>query len=494
MTAFSSLSDKLTKVFSFAHSKGKLSEKDIDKTVSGIRTVLLDADVSLPVVQKFCDQVKQKAMGSEVSKSLNPSEQVVKIVYGELESALGEGIERPLRFSKVPPTVIMLLGLQGAGKTTLAGKLAYWLKQTGHSPLLVAADLQRAAAVEQVSRVAKEAGAGIYTPDLSGFLSRKNPVKVSKDAIDYAKRKLYDVVIIDTAGRLAVDDSLIKEASQIKNAVNANEVLLVVDSMIGQDAVRVAEAFDKGVGFTGIVLTKLDGDARGGAALSVTGMTGKPILFASDGERLKDFEVFHPDRMAGRILDMGDTLTLIEKAEREFDEKSGEEVAKKIKAGSFGLDDFVNSLEQIRKMGSLKKMLMMLPSMNQYRNQIEDMDESRLDRITAIISSMTPQEKANPEIINGSRRSRIARGSGTNVSEVNSLLSRFAQASKMMKKMGPNMAGGPMMPDFGMGAAPGRPSSKKGSGKKKKFKSGNPAKREEEERALLERLSNKKLE
>ncbi|MBQ1273550.1 MAG: signal recognition particle protein, partial [Aeriscardovia sp.] len=312
MTAFSSLSDKLTKVFSFAHSKGKLSEKDIDQTVSGIRTVLLDADVSLPVVQKFCDQVKQKAMGSEVSKSLNPSEQVVKIVYGELESALGEGIERPLRFSKVPPTVIMLLGLQGAGKTTLAGKLAYWLKQTGHSPLLVAADLQRAAAVEQVSKVAKEAGAGIYTPDLSGFLSRKNPVKVSKDAIDYAKRKLYDVVIIDTAGRLAVDDSLIKEASQIKKAVNANEVLLVVDAMIGQDAVRVAEAFDKGVGFTGIVLTKLDGDARGGAALSVTGMTGKPILFASDGERLKDFEVFHPDRMASRILDMGDTLTLIE--------------------------------------------------------------------------------------------------------------------------------------------------------------------------------------
>ncbi|MBO6021227.1 MAG: signal recognition particle protein [Aeriscardovia sp.] len=494
MTAFSSLSDKLTKVFSFAHSKGKLSEKDIDQTVSGIRTVLLDADVSLPVVQKFCAQVKEKAMGSQVSKSLNPSEQVVKIVYGELESALGEGIERPLRFSKVPPTVIMLLGLQGAGKTTLAGKLAYWLKQTGHSPLLVAADLQRAAAVEQVSKVASEAGAGIYTPDLSGFLSRKNPVKVSKDAIDYAKRKLYDVVIIDTAGRLAVDDALIKEASQIKKAVEANEVLLVVDSMIGQDAVKVAEAFDKGVGFTGIVLTKLDGDARGGAALSVTGMTGKPILFASDGERLKDFEVFHPDRMASRILDMGDTLTLIERAEREFDEKSGEEVAKKIKAGSFGLDDFVSSLEQIRKMGSLKKMLMMLPSMNQYRNQIEDIDEGRLDRITAIISSMTPAEKANPDIINGSRRARIARGSGTNVSEVNSLLSRFAQASKMMKKMGPNMASGPMMGDFGMGMPSGKAPAKKGSGKKKKFKSGNPAKREEEERALLERLNNKKLE
>lgn len=494
MTAFSSLSDKLTKVFSFTHSKGKLSEKDIDKTVAEIRTVLLDADVSLPVVQKFCRDVKEKALGSQVSRSLNPSEQVVKIVYGELESALGKGIERPLHFSKVPPTVIMLLGLQGAGKTTLAGKLAYWLKQTGHSPLLVAADLQRAAAVEQVSRVAKEAKAGIYTPNLSGWMSRKNPVKVSKDAIDYAKRKLYDVVIIDTAGRLAVDEDLIREASQIKKGTEANEVLLVVDSMIGQDAVKVAEAFDKGVGFTGIVLTKLDGDARGGAALSVTGMTEKPILFASDGERLKDFEVFHPDRMASRILDMGDTLTLIEKAEREFDEKTGEEAAKKIKAGSFGLDDFVNSLEQIRKMGSLKKMLMMLPGMNQYRSQIEDMDEGRLDRIAAIISSMTPEEKANPGIINGSRKARIARGSGANVSEINSLLSRFSQASKMMKKMGPNISGSSMMADFGMGSPSGRPSPRKGSGKKKKFKSGNPAKREEEERALLERLNNKKAE
>ena len=493
MTAFSSLSDKLSKVFSFAHSKGKLSEKDIDETVAGIRTVLLDADVSLPVVQKFCAEVKEKAMGVQVSRALNPSEQVVKIVYGELEKALGEGVERPLRFAKNPPTVIMLLGLQGAGKTTLAGKLAFWLKQTGHTPLLVAADLQRAAAVEQVSKVAKEAGSGIYTPDLSGWLARKNPVKVSKDALDFARRKLYDTVIIDTAGRLAVDDALVKEAGQIKKAVAADEVLLVVDSMIGQDAVKVAEAFEKGVGFTGIVLTKLDGDARGGAALSVTGMTGKPILFASDGEKLKDFEVFHPDRMASRILDMGDTLTLIEKAEREFDEKSGEEVAKKIQGGTFGLDDFVNSLEQIKKMGSIKKMLMMLPSMNQYRSQIEDMDEGKLDRITAIISSMTPEEKAHPDIINGSRRARIARGSGTNVGEVNALLTRFAQASKMMKKMGPNIAGAPMDP-FALTSG-GKGSSKgKGQGKKKKFKSGNPAKREEEERALMEKLGAKKLD
>lgn len=493
MTAFSSLSDKLSKVFSFTHSKGKLSEKDIDETVAGIRTVLLDADVSLPVVQKFCADVKERALGAEVSKALNPSEQVVKIVYGELEKALGEGVERPLRFAKTPPTVIMLLGLQGAGKTTLAGKLAFWLKQSGHTPLLVAADLQRAAAVEQVSKVAHEVGAGIYTPDLSGWLGRKNPVKVSKDAVEFAKRKLYDTVIIDTAGRLAVDDALVKEAGQIKKAVEANEVLLVVDSMIGQDAVKVAEAFDKGVGFTGIVLTKLDGDARGGAALSVTGMTGKPILFASDGEKLKDFEVFHPDRMASRILDMGDTLTLIERAEREFDEKSGEEVAKKIKGGTFGLDDFVSSLEQIKKMGSIKKMLMMLPSMNQYRSQIEDMDEGKLDRITAIISSMTPEEKAHPDIINGSRRARIARGSGTSVGEVNSLLTRFAQASKMMKKMGPNIAGAPMDP-FGLPSGGKGASKGKGAAKKKKFKSGNPAKREEEERALMEKLSAKKLD
>ena len=499
-TAFSSLTDRLSNAFKNLRSKGKLSESDIDGTIREIRRALLDADVSLDVVRSFTRQVRERALGAEVSQALNPAQQVVQIVNDELTKILGAGVDRPLNFAKNPPTIIMLAGLQGAGKTTLAGKLGYWLKDSGHTPLLVAADLQRPNAVTQLKVVGERAGVPVFAPEpgvtsetggaVAPSESKGDPVQVARDSIDFAKRKLYDTVIIDTAGRLGVDEELMRQARNIRDAVSPNEVLFVIDAMIGQDAVKTAKAFDEGVDFTGVVLSKLDGDARGGAALSVASVTGKPILFASNGEGLKDFEVFHPDRMASRILDMGDILTLIEQAQKQFDQEQTLKAANKMAEGEFGLDDFMEQLQQVRKLGSMKSLLGMIPGMAQHRQALEQFDEREIDRTEAIINSMTPAERRDPSIINGSRRARIAAGSGVTVSAVNALLERFAQASKMMKRManrGMGAMGGMGMP--GMGGGYGGKKKGKGKNKKKGGKSGNPMKREAEEKALRDKLA-----
>lgn len=500
-TAFSSLTDRLSNAFKHLRSKGKLSQADIDGTIREIRRALLDADVALEVVRSFTARIRERALGTEVSEALNPAQQVVSIVNEELTQILGAGVDRPLNFAKNPPTIIMLAGLQGAGKTTLAGKLGYWLKDSGHTPLLVAADLQRPNAVTQLQVVGERAGVPVYAPEpgvssevsdvVTPGASTGDPVKVARDSVEVAKQKLYDTVIIDTAGRLGVDEELMTQARNIRDAVNPNEVLFVIDAMIGQDAVQTAEAFNKGVDFTGVVLSKLDGDARGGAALSVASVTKKPILFASTGEGLKDFEVFHPDRMASRILDMGDILTLIEQAQKQFDEEEAKKAAEKLSEGSFGLDDFMQQLQQVRKLGSMKSLLGMIPGMAQHREALEQFDEKEVDRTEAIINSMTPEERREPKIIDGSRRARIAYGSGQTVSAVNGLLQRFEQAAKMMKRMS---NGSRSMPGLGGFPGAGGGSKKKGKGKNKKKrsgKSGNPMKRAQEEQALRDRLSGK---
>ena len=498
MAAFSSLTDRLSQAFTHLRSKGKLTEADIDGTIREIRRALLDADVSLDVVRSFTGRIRERALGEEVSKALNPAQQVVSIVYDELTSILGAGVDRPLNFAKNPPTVIMLAGLQGAGKTTLAGKLGYWLKDAGHTPLLVAADLQRPNAVTQLQVVGERAEVPVYAPE-PGVQTEGSelaapgqvtgdPVKVAADSIRVAKDKLYDVVIIDTAGRLGVDQELMEQARNIRDAVHPDEILFVIDAMIGQDAVATAKAFDQGVDFTGVVLSKLDGDARGGAALSVASVTGKPILFDSNGEGLKDFEVFHPDRMASRILDMGDILTLIEQAQRQFDEEEARKAAGKMSEGSFGLDDFLEQLQQVRKLGSFKSILGMIPGMAQHRKELEQFDEKEVDRTQAIIQSMTPQERRDPSIIDGSRRARIAYGAGTTVSAVNGLLQRFEQAAKMMKRMTNGSRSVSGMGGMGVG---GGKKGKKGKKGRKGSRSGNPMKREAEEKALRERLSGK---
>ncbi|OZG60989.1 signal recognition particle [Bifidobacterium lemurum] len=501
MAAFSSLTDRLSNAFKHLKSKGKLSEADIDGTIREIRRALLDADVALDVVRSFTARIRERALGTEVSQALNPAQQVVKIVDEELTEVLGAGVDRPLNFAKNPPTVIMLAGLQGAGKTTLAGKLGYWLKDSGHTPLLVAADLQRPNAVTQLQVVGERAGVPVYAPEkgvqsdggeavASPGQTTGDPVKVARDAVALAKQKLYDTVIIDTAGRLGVDEELMKQARDIRDAVQPDEILFVIDAMIGQDAVQTAKAFDEGVDFTGVVLSKLDGDARGGAALSVASVTGKPILFSSTGEGLKDFEVFHPDRMASRILDMGDIMTLIEQAQRQFDEEEAKKAAAKISEGSFGLDDFLDQLQQVRKLGSMKSLLGMMPGMAQHRKELEQFDEREIDRTEAIIRSMTPAERRDPKIIDGSRRARIAYGSGVTVSQVNALLQRFEQAAKMMKRMSNKSGMGGGIPGFG-GPAMGGGKKGKGKNKKKGSKSGNPMKREAEEKALRDRLAGK---
>lgn len=499
MAAFSSLTDRLSNAFKHLKSKGKLSEADIDGTIREIRRALLNADVALDVVRSFTGRIRERALGTEVSQALNPAQQVVKIVNEELTDVLGAGVDRPLNFAKNPPTIIMLAGLQGAGKTTLAGKLGYWLKDSGHTPLLVAADLQRPNAVTQLQVVGERAGVPVYAPEkgvqsaggeavASPGLTTGDPVKVARDSVAFARQKLYDTVIIDTAGRLGVDEELMRQARDIRDAVQPNEILFVIDAMIGQDAVQTAKAFDEGVDFTGVVLSKLDGDARGGAALSVASVTGKPILFASTGEGLKDFEVFHPDRMASRILDMGDILTLIEQAQKQFDEEEARKAAVKISDGSFGLDDFLDQLQQVRKLGPMKNLLGMIPGMAAHRKELEQFDEKEIDRTEAIIRSMTPAERRDPSIIDGSRRARIAYGSGVTVSQVNALLQRFEQASKMMRRMSNKAGAG--MPGFG-GPSMGGGKGKSKKGKKKGSKSGNPMKREAEEKALRDKLAGK---
>ncbi len=481
MATFGTLSDRLTETFRNLRTKGKLSPADIDGTVREIRRALLDADVALQVVKDFTGKVRERALGDEVNRALNPAQQVVQIVNEELVAILG-GQQRRLQFAKQPPTVIMLAGLQGSGKTTFAGKLAQQLEKDGHTPLLVACDLQRPNAVNQLTVVAERAGAAIYAPEPGNGVG--DPVKVARDGVEYARRQQYDTVIIDTAGRLGVDAELMKQAANIRKATDPDEVLFVIDAMIGQDAVNTAKAFQDGVDFTGVVLSKLDGDARGGAALSVASVTGRPIIFASTGEGLDDLEAFHPDRMASRILDLGDILTLIEQAQQAFDEEEAQRVAQKLATEQFTLEDFLEQLQQVRKMGSMKKMLGMLPGMGQMKQQIESFDEREIDRTEAIIRSMTPAERRNPKILNGSRRLRIARGSGMTVTDVNQLVQRFDQAAKMMKTVA--RGGVPSMP--GMGAIGGKPGASSKRGKKQKSsggsRSGNPAKRAAENAGL----------
>ncbi|SOD74278.1 signal recognition particle subunit FFH/SRP54 (srp54) [Jatrophihabitans sp. GAS493] len=431
---FDTLSDRLNAAFSGLRGKGRLSAADIDATAREIRIALLEADVALPVVRQFISAIKERATGEDVSKALNPGQQVIKIVNEELVTILG-GETRRLQFAKNPPTVIMLAGLQGAGKTTLAGKLARWLREQGHTPLLVACDLQRPNAVNQLQVVAERAGVAVFAPEPGNGVG--DPVSVARESIEFAQRAQHDMVIVDTAGRLGIDVEMMNQAAAIRDAVQPNETLFVVDAMVGQDAVNTAQAFAEGVGFTGVVLTKLDGDARGGAALSVRYVTGQPIMFASNGEKLEDFDVFHPDRMASRILGMGDVLTLIEQAEKTFDQDEAERMVGKLQSGGdFTLEDFLEQLQAIRRMGPISNLLGMMPGMGQMKEAMSQVDDRDLDRTAAIIRGMTPAERANPKMINGSRRLRIANGSGVKVSDVNQLVDRFFEASKMMKQMG----------------------------------------------------------
>jgi len=496
---FASLSDRLTATFKNLRGKGRLTESDVNATIRDIRLALLDADVALPVVKRFTASVRERALGAEVSQALNPAQQVVKIVQEELVGILG-GQTRTIRFAKQPPTVIMLAGLQGSGKTTFAGKLGKWLKDQGHTPLLVAADLQRPNAVTQLEVVGERAGVPVFAPERGnmgghdavldsgeGTRSFGDPVTVSRMGIEQARAKQYDVVIVDTAGRLAVDANLMQQASDIRSAIAPDEVLFVIDAMIGQAAVETAQAFHEGVAFTGVVLSKLDGDARGGAALSVAEITGEPIMFASTGEKVTDVEVFHPDRMASRILDMGDVLTLIEQAERAFDKREADEMARKFLAEEdFTFEDFLSQMNAIKKMGSLKSMLKMMPGMQGMRDQLDAFDDREFDRVEAMVRSMTPFERTHPKQINGSRRARIAKGSGVTVTEVNQLLERFGQAQKMMKSMARGGGGG--LP--GMPGIPGTGKrGKQQQPQRKKSKSGNPAKRAAEERAAAEKAA-----
>lgn len=479
MATFGSLSTRLTESLKNLRGKGKLSPADIDGTVREIRRALLEADVSLNVVKAFTADVRERALSDEVNRALNPAQQVVQIVNEELVGILG-GSQRRLEFAKKPPTVIMLAGLQGAGKTTLAGKLAKYLAKEKHTPLLVACDLQRPNAVTQLEVVAGNAGVAIYSPEPGNGVG--DPVKVAKDSIKFATDKMYDVVIIDTAGRLGVDAELMAQAANIRKATNPDEVLFVIDSMIGQDAVATAQAFQAGVDFTGVVLTKLDGDARGGAALSIVSETQRPILFASTGEGLDDFEPFYPDRMASRILDLGDILTLIEQAQEAFDAEQMAKTAEKFATDSFTLEDFLAQMQQLRNMGSIKKMMGMLPGAGAMKAQLDNFDEREIVRTEAIIQSMTPAERKNTKLLNGSRRLRIAKGSGMTVTDVNQLVNRFEQAAKMMKTVAkggvPNVPGMGPLPGMGHGGKSKQQPKKKGS------KSGNPAKRAAENAAL----------
>jgi len=469
---FDTLSDRLTQVFSTLRGKGRLSAADVDATCREIRIALLEADVALPVVREFIARVRERARGEEVSGALNPAQQVIKIVHDELITILG-GETRRLRFAKVPPTVIMLAGLQGSGKTTLAAKLALWLREQDNTPLLVAADLQRPNAVQQLQVLGERASVPVFAPQPGNGVG--DPVAVARESLEEARRRQHNMVIIDTAGRLGIDEELMRQAASIRDAVDPDEILFVVDAMMGQDAVTTAQAFLDGVGYDGVVLTKLDGDARGGAALSITQLTGRPVMFASAGEKLEDFDLFHPDRMASRILDMGDMLTLIEQAERAFDEDQATAMAGKLVSGDgFTLEDFVDQLNMVRKLGPIGNLLGMLPGAARNRDLLSQVSDRDLDRAAAIVHSMTPGERRNPKIINGSRRARIAGGSGVSVGEVNTLVVRFFEGQKMMRQMlgGGGIPGMPGIP--GMRRSATKAAKGKKSSSKKKPKGGRP--------------------
>jgi signal recognition particle subunit SRP54 len=469
---FETLSDRLTQVFSALRGRGRLSAADIDATMREIRIALLEADVALPVVRQFTARVKERATGEEVSAALNPAQQVIKIVNEELIGILG-GETRRLRFNKVPPTVIMLAGLQGAGKTSVAAKLGLWLKNQGNTPMLVAADLQRPNAVQQLQVLGERAGVPVYAPEPGSGVG--DPIAVARQSLDEARRRQQNIIIIDTAGRTGVDEEMMAQARAIRDATDPDEILFVVDAMIGQDAVATAQAFLDGVGYDAVTLTKLDGDARGGAALSIVQLTGRPIMFASAGEKLEDFDLFHPDRMASRILDLGDILTLIEQAEKAFDAEQTADLAGRLASGEgFTLEDFVEQLSMVRKLGPIGNLLGMLPGAAKNRELLSQVNDKDLDRAEAIVRSMTPDERRNPKIINGSRRARIARGSGVAIGEVSQLVTNFFEGQKQMKAM---FSGGiPGMPPA-MSAMARRAAGKQARGKKGKKKparSGDP--------------------
>lgn len=425
---FENLSSRLAGVFKKFRGKGKLSEKDVEEALREVRLSLLEADVNFKVVKDFVTAVKEKCLASEVLQSLTPAQQVVKIVNDELVELLG-GRAKQLDLSGNPPAAVALFGLQGSGKTTTAGKLALMLRKNGRRVMLVSCDVYRPAAQRQLEILAEKAGASFFTMDKG-----TDPETIARQGFEKARTSAHDVVIIDTAGRTQLDDQMMDEARRIKEAVSPRESILVVDSMTGQEACKVAESFDRTVSITGVILTKIDSDARGGAALSIAKVTGKPIKFASTGEKLEDFQVFHPDRMASRILGMGDVLTLIEKAQSSFDEKKAEEMERKLRKKEFTLDDFVDQMKEVKKMGSFGDILKMIPGFNKMKVDV-DVDPKEWARLEAMISSMTPLERRKPEVIDGSRKRRIAKGSGTQVQEVNRLLKQFSQARKMLFQM-----------------------------------------------------------
>jgi signal recognition particle subunit SRP54 len=427
---FESLSDRLGSVVSKLRNRGRLSEADVDEILGEIRTALLEADVNVGVVRSVLARIRDKAVGVEVSKALDPAQQVVKIVHAELIGLLG-GETLKITYASQPPTVVLMAGLQGSGKTTSAAKLASWFKKQGRQPMLVGADLQRPAAVEQLRVLGQQIGVPVFS-------APGDPVATARLGLEEARRLGRNVLIVDTAGRLAIDEEMMRQVRDISDAVAPRYTFLVVDAMTGQDAVSVAEAFNATLSIDGVILSKLDGDARGGAALSVKEVTGKPIAFAATGEKLDAFEQFHPDRMAGRILGMGDMLTLIEQAEQVFEKDEAEKAAKKLVSGKFTLDDFLEQLQQLKKMGPLQNVVGMIPGVGAQLKDAEVSDD-QVKRTEAIIRSMTPAERENPTIINGSRRTRIAKGSGTQVQDVNRLVKQFAEMQKMMKRFGGRM-------------------------------------------------------
>ena len=486
---FESLTSRFSGAFSSLRVKGKISTSDIEAACAEIRQALLESDVAQTVVENFIVNIREKSLAvlPTLQAGTNQANAIFEIVNSSLIEILG-GAARRVRFAKNPPTVIMLTGLQGAGKTTLAGKLAKFYADQGNTPLLIASDLQRPNAVTQLQVVGDAVKVPVFAPEPGNGVG--DPVKVARAGIEFAKAKMYNMVIVDTAGRLGVDQELMKQASDIRDAVKPDEILFVVDAMIGQDAVRTAKAFLDGVGFDGVVLTKLDGDARGGAALSIASITKRPIMFASTGEKLHEFDIFYPERMASRILGLGDVATLAEQAMKAFDPDSSAKLEAKFASGEdFTLSDFLEQLQAMSNMGNMSKLLGMLPGAGAMKKQIENFDDSEVVRTKAIVQSMTPAERHDPKLLNGSRRARIALGSGRKVSDVNNLVDRFAAAQKMMKQlrnggMPAGMAGMtglppmPPMPRMAIANKSNKPNSKKGS------KSGNPAKRALENRIL----------
>lgn len=444
--AFEGLADKLQQTLKKLRGAGKLNEKDVKDAMREVKMALLEADVSFKVVKDFINKVTERAVGHEVLESLTPGQQVIKIVNEQMTELMGNTNSK-IMFSSKPPTILMMVGLQGAGKTTTCGKLSLILKKQGKNPLLVACDIYRPAAIKQLQVVGGQVGVEVFNMG-----DKVNPVDISKAAVAHALKSGNDVVIIDTAGRLHINEELMDELADIKGNVRPTEILLVVDSMTGQDAVNVAESFNEKLGIDGVILTKLDGDTRGGAALSVKAITGKPIKFAGMGEKMDELEPFHPDRMASRILGMGDMLSLIEKAQSAFDEKKAMELEKKIRTQQFTFDDFLDQLQQMKKMGPLSSIMEMIPGMNSSKLKGMEVDDKELVKVEAIITSMTKKERQSPDIINGSRRKRIAAGSGTSIQDVNRVMKNFEQSKKMMKQfagMGKDMKKGKMkMPFF----------------------------------------------